>query len=621
MKSNVSDYLELVQCIYKDACAKCIADVSDLRDLITIKSRVENEGLSFLTITLPAFCRDFETSLQLGYIDPKLFRSFRKSGSIPALLQGMIGLVFDRETGRIFNDQYSGHILDCSVVIDSIRQICLAFKKIELSCTPSRVAAALKNYVEVEQSLQLFSLPKEDHETFSLVSSVLWGNSLATISLGDLRPKHGPGNTADKLLGNQKFIWRNWHERLEPFFPLLDSAYSISAFGSEELELVTVVKPEQEQPVRVVTVPKTLKGPRIIAIEPCCMQYSQQAIRDVLYDVIESDRITRGHINFRDQSVNQQLALTSSATGQFATIDLSDASDRVPRDLALEMFRSNPDLRDAIDACRSTRAEMPNGSIVEPLSKFASMGSALCFPVESMYFYTICVAALLEFHNLPVNHANAFSVSRDVYIYGDDIIVPQIAAIAVLDHLQKYYCKVNTSKTFVTGKFRESCGVDAYNGEQVTPVYLRAIRPQNRQQVSELISWVATANLFYKKGYWKTAQLMFCTCERVLGPLPYVSEVSQGLGRVSLLGYRSVERWNRNLQRFEMKCWVPNAVYRSDYIDGYSALQKSLGLLDNSVNELPLNRDRFHLRRTALYGAVALTRRWVPSLTGGTKLG
>jgi len=630
LKSNVSDHLEMVQCIYEDACAKCIADVSDLRDLLTIRSRVKDEGVSFLTITLPAYARDLEKALQVGYIDSTHFRKWRKCGLGPAFLRGLTSLIFDYETGRI-NDDNNNEI---SSIIDSVRQICLAFEKMELPCTPERVTRSLFNFTEIEQSDQLFSTPKADTDEFLSVSAMLWDNMLGDLRLDMLVPWHGPGATAEHISGNQKYVWKYWHERLEPFFPLIDTAYSVSVLiEGHELEQVELVKPEHEPPVRVVCVPKTLKGPRIIAIEPVCVQYTQQAIRAYLYDRLESFELTKGHVNFRDQSVNQTLALISSSSGLFATIDLSDASDRVPRDLALEMFRSNPDLKDAIDACRSTRAILPDGSIIGPLRKFASMGSALCFPVESMYFYTVCVAALLWKRGLPVSHRNIFMVSRDVYVYGDDIVVPSTEAIIVLDYLQKYNCKVNMAKTFVTGRFRESCGQDAFNGESVTPIRIRKDRPKNKRHVSELISWVATANLFYLKGYWRTAQLMWHTCERYLGPLPYVAKTSSALGRISYLGYRSVERWNAKLHRFEVKGWVPSPVYRSDSIDGYPALQKCLGLLqrrtscslletpgipgyeDVNISQVlkPVGVDSLHLERTALYGAVALQRHWVPA--------
>jgi len=348
MKSNVSDFLEFMEKVYIDASMKCIADVSDLRDLETIRSRVEHEGISFLTITLPQFCRDFERSLANGAIDPTFFASFRKvkNGSIPAFLQGMIGLVFNRETGEEIKYELppiGGISSDIPTVIESVRQICLTFKKVELECTPQRVAAALDNFISIEQSFQLFHVPEEDLAEFLGVSSMLWDNMVADFSASKITPGHGPGATAERISGNQKFIWRRWHDRLEPYFPLIDNGYPLGIpSDSEELEIVTIVPREEEEPVRVVPVPKTLKSPRIIAIEPCCMQFVQQGIRTYLYDKLESYWLTRGHVNFRDQSVNQRLAITASKSGQLATIDLSDASDRVPRSLALEMFLRIP---------------------------------------------------------------------------------------------------------------------------------------------------------------------------------------------------------------------------------------------------------------------------------------
>lgn len=627
MKSNVSDHLAVAESIYIDAAAECVADVSDLRDLETIRSRVKKEGLSFLTISLPNFCRDFERSLERGFVDSSYFQGFRKYGAIPAFLQGMLSLIFDRETGRIHDERILHPQVSVPTIVGSIRQICLAFKKLEHDCTPERTYKALEGFIAIEKSFETFSVPSEDLSRFRDISFVLWNRILAGICLDNCLPRHGPGATADKRSGNRKFVWRRWHDRIEPYFPFLDSAYSISAFESEELDLVTFVPEEQEQPVKVTPVPKTLKGPRIIAIEPCCMQYVQQGIRGQLYAAIESHWLTSGHVNFRDQSINQSLALIASSTHQLATIDLSDASDRVPRDLALLLFDSNPVLRDAIESCRSTHAAMPDGRVIGPLAKFASMGSALCFPVEAMYFYTLCVMAIADYRKLPYTIRNIFDVSRDVFVYGDDIIVPTDCAMVVLDCLQKYNCKVNESKTFVSGRFRESCGLDAYDGQVVTPIYIHHDRPKNKQQAPQLASWVASANLFYKRGYWRTASHMFAQCEKIIGPLPYVSEVaivkrleksggidnySGVLGRISYLGYRSIGRWNKNFQRFEVKAWKADSVYRDDKLEGYAALQKSLSKLDGLV-DLSVSRDASHLEHSALHGAVALKRRWVPT--------
>jgi hypothetical protein len=603
-----------MHCIYNDACMKCSADVSDLRDLITIESRVENEGLSFLTITLPQFSSDFERSLELGYVDSSCFRSFRKHGAIPAFLQGMLRLIFDRETGRIF-DECSTKVdsREIPVLVESVRQICLTFKKVRVDCSPEKTAAALENFAEIEHSFNKFLLQDEDLEYFIQVSRVLWSTLVSSFDLDKVLPRHGPGATAEKISGNQKYDWQLWFDRLEPYFPLIGNAYVLGTPpDSEELEKLTILNQDQEIPVRVVPVPKTLKGPRIIAIEPCCMQFAQQGIKDWLYASLESYRLTEGHVNFREQQVNQKLAISSSYDHRFVTIDLSDASDRVPLSLVSHMLDRNPILLEAVLACRSKSAILPDGREIGPLQKFASMGSALCFPIEAMYFYTICVMACLRAQSLPVSLENCFRVSRDIYVYGDDIVVLKTYADVVLDHLQKYNCKVNTRKTFVNGSFRESCGVDAYMGYEVTPTYLREMHPKDKRESDRLISWTKTANLFYRRGYWRTCSFMYKTIERLIGPLPYVSEESGCLGRTSFLGYLSIERWNKQLHRFEIKAMCPKPVYRTGNLEGYAALTCSLSLLEASTKEAPdLDRDVHVLERYALHGAVTLTRRWV----------
>jgi hypothetical protein len=546
----------------------------------------------------------------------------------------MTSLLFDSETGRIFNESSNSDISsrDYPTLVECVRQICLAFKKVEIPCTPERTSAALEKFIETEHEFCAFELQDEDIADFDDVSRVLWAPLTMSIDIVDGVPRHGPGATAERLSGNQKWQWRFWHERLEHYFPFLGNGLPLGASLEKEFEEVSFVQPEHEQPVRVVPVPKTLKSPRIIAIEPCCMQFAQQGLRDLLYAALERYRLTAGHINFADQSVNQRLAIMSSKTGQLATIDLSDASDRVPRDLALRMFSANPELSGAIEACRSTHAEMPDGRIIGPLGKFASMGSALCFPVEAMYFYTICVVASLKKQNLPVNYRNIFSVTRSLYVYGDDILCPSTNADFVLDYLRKYNCKVNNAKTFYTGRFRESCGVDAYAGEVVTPTYIGTMPPENKRQAKELISWTATANLFYKRGYWQTASLMFKTIEAIVGPLPYISETTPGLGRISYLGYQTIDRWSEKLQRFEVRTLVPSPVFRTGELEGYAALAASLSRQDGLRNpSLPdvlgrepdreifrevLSKDKLHLERYALHGAVSLKRRWVPAKAG-----
>jgi hypothetical protein len=617
VKSQVTDLLELARQVYTDACARCIADVSDIRDLKTIRSRVKREGISFLTITLPAFCKDFEKSLAQGFVDSMSFRGFRKFKAIPAFLRGMLSQLFDVETGRILDVPLASNP---STIVGMVRQICRTFAKLQMECTPKRVHEAIESFISIEQDFQSFLLSDGTAARFSQVVDHIWSPYLRDLSLEDLEPRHGPGNTADRKSGNQKYAHDYWTDRLEPYFPLYGFVYPISLCEfennlREEVQSLTYLTPDRELPVKVVPVPKTMKGPRIIAAEPVAMQLAQQSIRSMLYRRIETIPIVGRHVQFSDQSINREIARCASRTGQFSTIDLSEASDRVPHDLAMTMFSANPVLQQAVEACRSTHAKLPDGRIIGPLRKFASMGSALCFPVESMYFYTACVEILLRIQNLPVTRSTVRKNLARVRVYGDDIIIPTTHAIEIIRHLQEYNCKVNVAKSFWTGKFRESCGMDAYDGQEVTPTYIRRLLPNDLRQASDIVSTVKTANLFFRKGYVATAEFLYSKVERILGKLPILPDDSDGLGRVSyeqgvlppLRTRMGRFRWNGRYHRLEVRAWVVRPIRRTDVIRDYAALAKALLFIGNP------EKSKNHLRQTERYRAVALKHRWVPA--------
>lgn len=599
MKSHVSTYhfVSLLQSVYNDVCKKCGAK-PQLRDLEVIRSRTEHEGLSFLTITLPDFGRDFESCLESGQVSSTNFRSFRKFGQIPSFLKGIVSLVFDCKGGRL-------HELDDISIeaIEGVRQLAYTFKKLRVACSEKRTEAAVTEFKQCEAELSS-GISLNDTIKFSIVCDLLWNDVLGDINPHELVPKHGPGATAERVHSNRKYLFKRWHSRLEASFPLLANAFpNENAVESKEYERLEMVSEEHEQPVRVVFVPKTLKSPRVIAIEPVCMQFTQQAVAQELIRVLEHHRSTRGHVNFTDQTINRNLALASSIGREYATLDLSSASDRVPRTLALQMFASNVALQRAIDACRSKRATLPTGETLA-LKKFASMGSAMCFPVESMYFYTLCIGALLEAYHLPATKRNIFIVSRKVFVYGDDLLVPVDYAQFVSDYLLKYLSKVNKSKSFSKGNFRESCGLDAFNGYEVTPTYIRECVPETKRSSTGIISWIASCNHFYKRGYWETAHYLRTVVERLLGmELPVVRENSPALGLLSYQDYHTAQRWNANLCRPEVKAYTKQPVYKTDRLNGYAALLKFF--LSNSQE-----KEKDHLERSPRNRAVTLKLRW-----------
>lgn len=565
---TVATLVALATSLHHDVARLVTYDPS--RDLKTLKARVGKEGISFLTITLSDFCADLMKSIESGQILSTYFRSFRKKGLIPLYLGGIIRALF-AEDGRLLLD------ID-SAFIKHVRQLCLAYKKAKLPCTQRRIDDAIKRYKQDDEDLSV-RISYDLEADFNHASRVLWTDLCDGISNrfinDDWNPAHGPGAVVERLdRNNKKYRFESWHQRLEPLFPILGTKLPLGSYDSMEFERVRLVAEDREEPVRVITVPKTLKTPRIIAIEPCCQQYTQHGIAELIMSALGKYKFSKGHIIFDDQTKHRALALESSITREYATIDLSSASDRVPNYLIGEMFASHPDIRHAIQATRSSTAKLPSGEIVR-LKKFASMGSSLCFPIQAMYFYTICVIALTKARGLSMSHC--YKVVSDIYVYGDDIIVPTREVAAVIETLQKYHCKVGSDKSFYRGFFRESCGMDAYAGVCVTPTYFRsATFPQSLQEGSAITSFVATARQLFRAGYWLTADLIFKKIETIVGDLPVTQENCAVLGRNSFLPAVSADGWSKIYHVPLVYGYVVKEVKVKDNLDGYYALTKCL---------------------------------------------
>jgi hypothetical protein len=541
---------------------------STLLDHRKMVKRIESEGISFLTISLPAFCQNFESCLAKGSVGSTDFVGYAKSGCLPKLLSGFTTKIFDSGSGLLLKDPS----VEC---IRSIRQICLMWKKIVLPCAERRVKDTFDDFLKCELELdgQVERLPEQYLYCFERISRLVWSSlpELDTLSSSSsVLPRHGPGATAERISGNQKYDLRTWHERLEPFFPF--SSYGLTNLNYvEKTEEVEFYEPSREPPTRIITVPKTMKGPRIIAIEPVCMQYTQQALMRFLLDSFARSRWISGQVNFNDQSINQQLAIQGSKDGSFATLDLKEASDRVSRDLVERMLRSRPDLLGPIMACTSTKSKLPSGYVLAQ-KKFASMGSALCFPIESMVFYIMCLTGILIGLNKPLRPSEIYKISRKVFVFGDDLIIPGDYVPLVRRTLSLFSMKVNERKSFWTGKFRESCGEDSYDGQRVTPTYVRRLYPSSKRDATSLVSWVSFCNQLYSNGYWLTAKALRNRMNNDFGRFPVVSKTSSVLGWHSFTNSYESQRWNSSLHRYEVKGLTIVCRKTNDNIDSHARL-------------------------------------------------
>jgi hypothetical protein len=202
---------------------------------------------------------------------------------------------------------------------------------------------------------------------------------------------------------------------------------------------------------RIETVDKNAKTKRVIAIEPRGNGFLQKGFGDYF-----RMRLRTVGINLDDQAVNQTLA-GQAWEMKLATLDLRAASDTVSTEVVYHLLPY--DWAASLDAVRSRKAEMPDGSIVV-LEKFSSMGNGFTFELETLIFWAISSAVR------DLNDRNGV-----VAVYGDDIIVSSHFAPEVSRTLQFCGFELNDDKSFFDGPFYESCGMQYFMGIDVTPAY------------------------------------------------------------------------------------------------------------------------------------------------------
>jgi hypothetical protein len=532
-------------------------------DRRTLCNRFDAEGLSFLTKTLPLLGK----ALDLGLIEtrfcvPREFKSAHKCTGIPAFLQTYFKRVFDGD-GMLLEQADPG-------AVKHLRQVLFMLYKLELPYSKTSEERVIASFVATERELELGS----DSATDDLLAaaSYIIRDVLTGFDPMDIMPKHGPGAVATGERLEEKWLFKRLYSQINRVYPYYD--YYIVGRGRELLDRLGWYKSMERRDsgvAKVVLVPKDSRGPRLISCEPLEYQWIQQGLGRKLVEHLESSRMTKGQINFTNQEINRDLALTSSLTQEFATLDLKEASDRVSVDLVKRLFANNEDVLKALLATRTTATKLPDGSIF-PLNKFAPMGSALCFPVEAFCFWAIAVAAIARRFRLQRQE-----VGRRVFVYGDDIIVPTEWASTVVDGLELSRLKVNLAKSCTTGFFRESCGMDAFKGVPVTPTRIKKLWVKSRNG-SVYAAYLSFAQQMYDKGYTQTADLVWKRVEKIYGFIPYGVSTSPfpcktvstfELARALNRGHVKM-RWNADFQRTEFSVLVLKGMKIASTLDDWT---------------------------------------------------
>lgn len=374
----------------------------------------------------------------------------------------------------------------------------------------------------------------------------------------DFVPKHGPGAVAE--FDGDKSLYSKYSVLSTD--ALIDYVFLKHA-GTHAQTFVPFrgVVPTTRRS-KIVFVPKSMKTKRVISKEPATLMYYQQGVWSLIRKYVRQHPYLSERIDFNDQDFQRDYALEASRTREHATVDLSAASDSVSWDLVKRVFHGTT-LYPFLVALRSQSTELPSGEVVG-MAKFAPMGSALCFPIESLIFACIAECTVRYCRSVTGNSVVSYRV------YGDDIIIPDHCLYDLRVNLRWCGFRINESKTYGgINRFRESCGCDAYDGVDVSPLRIsrnfvagriHALSPNIFQGTIDL------ANQAFNRKYLLLRRYLVDKLINGNNYLPLFSE-DDNHGLISPMpdNYRAERIWSSELRSssrdFDYQIWYIKVAY------------------------------------------------------------
>lgn len=532
--------------VYRFLDHYCLKDFQ--LDCATVINRAQHEGLSFFTLTLPALSTTMLRNIETGSLDFTPGFQSCKHG-YPCFLKGLFRLVYTREA------------IDDSTRTDAVRciyQVAVMFSKLRGPFDVDKLKNQLNDFLFVDQNLPSVDEISEKQilhraryittKIFSDVDEKVWDRII---------PKPGPGATNQKRSPKDRYRPNIFFDSIDDVFPYQEWFYSTYYEArSDQARLIRLLKAKHIRPTsRFKFVPKKVGKARGICIEENEQQYIQQGVKSFLYKFIENHSLLKDSVHFTHQSYNALAALSSSKDGELATLDMKEASDRVSRELVDFIFSHTNNIRSILDCCSTRTITFENcydNCDVAPLNakKFAPMGSGVCFPIMGYLHWVLIVSILYE-------KCKLLPQDYKLLIYGDDIILPSQYVETIYEYLPKFGMKFNQDKSFYRGKFRESCGLHAFNGESITPIYIKYLPKSQRVSPAELQSIIANERGFYTAGYRRLTNYYH---ERIK-----LREVRAGSSEVGwwrdtpkdLIPSQHKKRWNEEYLcwQFKLKCF------------------------------------------------------------------
>jgi hypothetical protein len=475
-----------------------------------VVKRVRREGVAFVTVVLPSLAKHILRCLEVGCWSP-----FKGPSPVKTSGRQRYTAFLADELTCIFESPLNP---DCALNLWRVRQVLEYFYKLALEFDPGCLDQATEKFLETESSLdydrEFADQVRRSAEKLFPTTQKLTFDDVARYA------RFGPGTFSGHLSGHYA------GDNLQAKKDLLDGCYPLSlesstggtdshlsdhlisprsnplyghsghfrkaktsiynpvarfgiALGTSlnflvNIPLLSLIRTTVSGPVRckpyipdvtyseLLFVPKDSRGPRTIVREPAHNLFIQMGLHEAYKKSLERD--TNGRIQFISQEEFRNLAARSSKTREYATLDLSEASDSVSAGLACAVFQNFPAFSTSFKYYRTANCMLPNGDM-HSLRKLSGMGSGFTFPIMAAIIYAAIYTGIPKYSRR--------ETAPLIYVYGDDIIVPTKWVARVKRALSRSGFTVNAHKSYYRSYFRESCGGDYYLGENIAPVRLK----------------------------------------------------------------------------------------------------------------------------------------------------
>jgi len=546
-------------------------------DLNYVSERIQNEGETFVVSQLSQLGKAIDISLvtEEPLHVPEGFNLLGKS-RLPALFNCLFKEVFNDNGVPMYKFDQQSYTNYCvsmrggldfvpirtvAYYVQLLRQLTLAFSKVEdvpSMMLPSDAACAFKARITTKREITLDR--RTIWATRKLLHDVLMDGTELNARLAQWveNPfgKHGPGAVAGREKGSDKW---DFDEIFGCDARLYEWRAECPTSRKSRADVLTRTS-------RMQVVPKDFRSLRIICIEPKELQFAQQGLWKVLEGCVRAHPISSKEINFRRQELSQALCLDR----ELATIDLKDASDTLS--IALGRILLPKKAFELLTRYRSSHIRLPDGEIIKNES-LATMGSSLCFPLETLVFWalvrtTVNYSAFLNGEHFCKSH------SMKVRVFGDDIICPLWAYDDVTDVLSKCGFVINRAKSCSRTLVRESCGAWYWCGYDASVVKLHY---RTCTSARAWVSLVESAQLLLRRlDYSYPTEVVKSICAACNEW--YLANAKRKGQPTSLFegGLVTYRRYNKALHRAE--AWVPFLRQGSgkSALSGYAGLYASI---------------------------------------------